>query len=59
MMIRTNKVEVFMERMFCMDCNIEMDNISQYTKTYYTYECSMCKKKQTSLEIYPKVVYRE
>jgi hypothetical protein len=58
-MIRTERVHTFIEKLFCVNCNVEMDNISLYTKTYYTYECPICKKTETYLEIYPKVVYKE
>lgn len=56
------EVDVLMLRLFCADCNVQMEPLATVKLSQppmYTYQCPVCKHRQVSRNAYPMVVYKE
>jgi len=58
-MIKRYQVRTYIDRLFCVKCDVEMCIILEKAKnySYKRYQCPNCKEIETSEDIYPKLVY--
>ena len=59
-MVRKQKVKVYLEDLYCDNCNTKMEQEPFVLTSYspiYTYKCPNCGEIQTSRNSYPRTVY--
>lgn len=61
-MLDKKEVKTYMVRLYCNNCNHEMQSNGSFLYSYplqYPYICPNCGWKTTATELYPKVEYQE
>lgn len=56
------KMDTYLEKAFCQECNMELQSAEYSLPTYpikYVYFCPECKKEYRSTTRYPKVIYTQ
>lgn len=62
MYVKEKKVETFVERCYCSECDTELEKLETVLMCHppkYDYFCIKCNKIEKSPFSYPKTIYRE